>query len=39
MKNLRCFLLSRWEQYMTEEQEAYLRENAPQIKIFTYKRG
>lgn len=39
MKNMCCLLLSTWEKYMTTEQYKHIKENAPHIKIFMYKRG
>lgn len=39
MKNMRCLLLSTWDDNMTAEQYKHIRKNAPHIKIFMYKRG
>lgn len=39
MKNLRYLLVSTFERSMTDEQEAHIRENAPQINICKFKRG
>ena len=39
MKNMRCLLLSTWDNYMTTEQYKHIRKSAPHIKIFMYKRG
>lgn len=39
MKNMRCLLLSTWDDNMTAEQYKHIKKNAPHIKIFMYKRG
>lgn len=39
MKNMRCLLLSTWDINMTTEQYKHIKNNAPHIKIFMFKRG
>lgn len=39
MKNMRCLLLSTWDDNMTAEQYKHIKKNAPHIKIFMFKRG